>query len=223
MVCGADGRHVSLLQDALTLGKRGPPRTASLTFTRAPIPNRAFLGSASNGSNASNVSFAFRRMLFEEQNANDLPIDDDWLLAFRASCTVLITTKTIQTLKLLYVYRQFGEVLTALMSMIGVVQNVVVLYVVIMLGCSIGYGVLSVDREENDTTRAFGGYYIPFFSFMGVLEADVMKYTPVAIFHLFYTLVIDIAVLNLIIAIMTDMYFKAGRGEAAIEKLRRCE
>ena len=175
-----------------------------------------------NGSDGSNVSAVVRRVLFEDQNANNIPIGNDWLLTFRASCTLIIIIKTVQILKLLYVYRQVGVLLTALLSMMQSVKRVVVLYVVIFIGASIAYGVLSADRDQTDITSTFGGYYIPFFSFMGLLESDVLEYTPVAIFHFIYTGAIDIIILNLVIAIMTDRYFRSSlSGAAAVKRLDR--
>ena len=107
--------------------------------------------------------------------------------------------------RLLYAFEAIGVLMASLQLMLLRVRRVAVLFGPVFAAAAVCFHLFGgVD-----------GWGAPFYRLIGAEEAESYKSHPVLIGLTFiYTVTVDITILNLMIAIMTDTYFKARAADS---------
>lgn len=146
---------------------------------------------------------------------------------------------SVRIIKLLFAYSQMGVLIVAIGAMVQEVGTALSVFVAITIGIAQCQQVVLADYPVNYTdprlhhpvglmedrdAEHFSPWAAPFFSIFGYVKEtsfstdfEAASSTVAPLILWLYMLLVQVLMLNLIIAIMTDTYFRVARGEAEAE------
>ena len=152
-----------------------------------------------------NLSLADANASLAEVLAAVPPARTNGMELYRALMAILVLLQVNVLTRLVGAFETVGVLLAALTMMMMQLQRVVVPYLLLAAAFSVCFQLFD----------SLDGWRSPWLRFIGIQDDEGVGEDGMLMLTVWvYTIAIDVTVLNLMIAIMTDTYFKVARGRA---------